>query len=459
MNQDLTWTSIQDYKEAPSTCGVYQYWSSDKLLYIGKAINLRARLASHAQNAKLDEKERAIVGGSDHIKYTEVDSEFKCLLLEAKLIRENMPPYNRIWKDDKTYLYIVIDMSDPFPRPYFARAHDIESTLRSILSTNHLNLYGPFPSTRIAEEVLRVIRRLIPFCMTKRVGKHSCFYSKIGLCNPCPGNILKQDPSQQEILTKQYRKQIKQVAKILDGKIEPVINDLKADMQNSSDTQDYEKALELRSKIERFTRFISTHTFRNSEPLSYNASSIKIEALQSALADSQINGFTDLRLSRIECYDASNNSMQDSVVSLVVATDGLLDRGQYRRFKIKNPNAVSDFDRLGEAIQRRLKNKTWPRPDLIVIDGGSPQLRRLRPFFDQMQDPIPYIGLAKHPDHLILPGDSRKVSDYITINVKKDNLGLHLLQQLRDEAHRFANNYRKLLESKRTNQAIDRHRL
>ncbi len=443
---NLIWTKINDFHDAPSTCGVYQYYSDDKILYIGKAINLKARLTSHAQNAKLDEKERAIVSGATHIKYTEVDSEFKCLLLEAKLIREYMPPYNRIWKDDKTYLYIVIDMSDPFPRPFFARAHDIDSTLHSTLSTKHLNLYGPFPSTKIAEEVLRVIRRLIPFCMTKRVGKHSCFYSKIGLCNPCPANILKLTSPSFELASKKYRRQINQVAKILDGKIEPVINDLKADMQRASDAQDYEKALELRTKIERFTRFISTHTFRNAEPLSYNASSIKIEKLQSILK----SYFLNLKsLNRIECYDASNSSMHDSVVSLVVATDGLLDRGQYRRFKIKNPNAVSDFDRLGEAIERRLKNKVWPRPDLIVIDGGAPQLRRLRPLFDQMTDPIPYIGLAKHPDHLVLPGDSRKASEYININVEQENLGLHLLQQLRDEAHRFANSYRKLLQSKR----------
>jgi excinuclease ABC subunit C len=452
MSQELTWTKINDFHDAPSTCGVYQYWSSDKLLYIGKAINLKARLTSHAQNAKLDEKERAIVGGATHISYTEVDSEFKCLLLEAKLIRENMPPYNRIWKDDKTYLYIVINMSDPFPRPYFARAHDIESTLHSTLSTKHLNLYGPFPSTRIAEEVLRVIRRLIPFCMTKRVGKHSCFYSKIGLCNPCPGNILKITSPFSDLESKRYRKQIKQVAKILDGKIEPVINDLKTDMQSASDSQDFEKALELRTKIERFTRFISTHTFRSAEPLSYNASELKIHALYSLLS-SHFSHLTSLN--RIECYDASNNSMQDSTVSLVVTTDGLLDRGQYRRFKIKNPNAVSDFDRLGEAIERRLKNKTWPRPDLIVIDGGAPQLRRIRPLFDQMEDPIPLIGLVKHPDHLVIP----QGIEFINIRVSQDNLGLHLLQQLRDEAHRFANNYRKLLESKRTNQAIDRHRL
>ena len=131
-------------------------------------------------------------------------------------------------------------------------------------------------------------------------------------------------------------------------------------------------------------------------------------------------------------------------------TDGLLDNGQYRRFKIKNPRAVSDFDRLDEAITRRLKNTTWDKPDLIVIDGGIPQLRRLQRIFDKQSEPPLYIGLAKHPDRLILPGDSRKASKWIIIKLATDYPALLLLEQLRDEAHRFANAYRKILEKKRT---------
>ena len=118
----LTWHTLTDFHDAPGTCGVYQYWAGQELLYIGKAVNLKARLASHAQNARLDAKEAAIVYPATEIRYTEVDSEFKALLLEAELIRTHRPPYNRVWKDDKTYLYIVIDLKDPFPRPHFARA-------------------------------------------------------------------------------------------------------------------------------------------------------------------------------------------------------------------------------------------------------------------------------------------------------------------------------------------------
>lgn len=418
----VTWQIITDFHEAPGTCGVYQYWAGDTLLYIGKAINLKARLSSHAQNAKLDAKESAIVAG-DSIKYTLCDSEFKALILESELIRKWKPPHNRAWKDDKSYLYIVIDLADPFPRPHFARAHDFPPG----------RLFGPFPNSKIAEEVLRAIRRLIPFCMAKRVTAHPCFYSRIGLCSPCPSTIT--SPVQK----RQYRKQIKQIIKILEGQVDPVIKDLTTQMKLASSKQDFETALALRTKIERFTRFITTHSFTDRH-FSYNDSSAKLESLETTLRST----IYDLpSLHRIECYDASNSGIHDSVVSLVIMTDGLLDNGQYRRFKIKNPRAISDFDRLDEAITRRLKNKTWPRPDLIIIDGGVPQLRRLQRIFDKEKNPPIYLGLAKHPDRLVsLQG--------LSLKVDSRNPGLRLLQQLRDEAHRFANSYRKILEKKRS---------
>ncbi len=421
----LTWATITDFHDAPGTCGVYQYWINDELLYIGKAINLKARLSSHAQNAKLDAKEAAIVAG-DTIKYALCDSEYKALMLESELIRKWKPPHNRAWKDDKSYLYIVIDLADPFPRPRLARAHDLPPG----------KLFGPFPNSKIAEEVLSAIRRLIPFCMAKKVGQHPCFYSRIGLCNPCPSTIKTSEEK------RRYRTQIRQVIRILEGKVEPVIKNLIAQMKSASAYQEFETALSLRTKIERFTRFISTHSFTDRH-FSYNNSSAKVAALEELLLLYKVS---PCKMQRIECFDASNSAMQDSTVSMTVMTDGLLDNGQYRRFKIKNPRANSDFDRLDEAITRRLKNTSWPKPDLIVIDGGVPQLRRLQRIFDQLPEPIFYLGLAKHPDRLILPQNN----SFTSLKLASDNPGLQLLEQLRDEAHRFANAYRKILQRKRT---------
>jgi excinuclease ABC subunit C len=445
----LVWSTITDFHDAPGTCGVYQYWQKDVLLYVGKAINLKARLSSHAQNARMDAKEAAIVAG-DTIRYTLCDTEFKALMLEAELIRTLKPPHNRAWKDDKTYLYIVIDLKDPFPRPYYGRAHDLKENPRFVSNDPKFKVFGPFPNSYIAEEVLRAIRRLIPFCMAKKVGKHACFYSRIGLCNPCPANIIKL--SEFEAQKRQYRTQIRQVVKILEGEISPVIKDLTLKMKSYSESEDFENALLIRKNIERFERFTKTHSFSDRH-FSYNDSSKKLESLRQLFIE---NCKLTIPLHRVECYDASNSAMHDSVVSMTVMTDGLLDNGQYRRFKIKNPRAISDFDRLDEAITRRLKNTTWDKPDLIVIDGGIPQLRRLQRIFDKQAEPPLYIGLAKHPDRLILPEDSRKESSWITIKLAENDPGLQLLEQLRDEAHRFANAYRKILERKRTKPASTR---
>lgn len=429
----VAWHKITKYQDAPTTCGVYQYWSEDTLLYIGKAVNLRARLSSHAQNAKLDVKERAIVEGKT-IKYTLCDTEFKALILESELIRTLKPPHNRAWKDDKSYLYIVIDLGDPFPRPRYARAHDL--TINHKPPTKNFRVFGPFPSSHIAEELLRAIRRLIPFCMTKNIGKRACFYSRIGLCNPCPsGNY-----NNRILVKKQYRRQIKQVIKILEGKTEPVIIALNLEMKRYSAEEDFETALTIRTKLERFERFIAFQTFSDRH-FSYNDSESKLASLQSLLSP-----YLGVRpLGRIECYDASNSGLQDSTVSMVVMNQGLLDKGEYRRFKIKNPRARSDFDRLNEALTRRLKNKTWTKADLILIDGGVPQLRSLQRVFDKFSDPPSFIGLAKRPDRVIIPSGS----GFTSLKLKLDDLGLQLLVQLRDEAHRFANNYRKILAKKR----------
>lgn len=443
----LIWSNIQSHLEAPGTCGVYQYWHEGEILYIGKAINLKARLASHAQNARLDERERSIVAGATVIKYTEVDTEFKALLLESQLIRQHQPPYNRAWKDDKSYLYIVVNLGDPFPRPHLARAHELKSGNWHL--TSKLKIFGPFPNTYVAEEILRVIRRLIPFCALKRVGQHACFYSKIGLCSPCPAHILQlEDSHLQHTLAQQYRRQIRQVVKILEGKIDPVIRELTRAMKQAAAKQEFETALGLQHKIDRFTRYIQTHSFRDNQVI-YNSSETKIAALQELLKSYVLNLKS---LHRLECYDASNSALHDATVSLVVMTDGLLDRGEYRRFRIKNPRARSDFDRLAEALTRRLKRvgtdrPAWARPDLIVIDGGVPQLRRLQRVFDQLPTPIPYLGLAKHPDRLIIPNPD---GTFATLPTPSDNPAILLLGQLRDEAHRFANSYRRLLESRRT---------
>jgi excinuclease ABC subunit C len=198
----------------------------------------------------------------------------------------------------------------------------------------------------------------------------------------------------------------------------------------------------LRQKIERFQRWIDTHSFSDKRIIVINQSSERLESLQSLL---QLY-LPDLSsLKRIECYDASNMLFQNSVVSLVVLTDGKIDKSQYRRFKIKNVRANSDFARIEEALTRRFRNR-WPNPDLVVIDGGKPQVRMAQKVLDQQDHPPALIGLAKAPDRLVIPKNSGERATLITVNPPSHNPGFNLLKLVRDESHRFANSYRKILE-------------
>ena len=441
----LTWITIHDPSAAPTTPGVYRYMSGRRVLYIGKSVNLRARLKSHASMAKYDPQESAIQAQHDHLDYIVTATDFLALILEAKLIQQYLPPYNRALRDDKSYLYITINLSDTFPKPRLTRARDLQTKYK-ILNTKY-KLFGPFPSSKLAEETLRTIRRLIPFCQQKSITARSCFYSHLGLCHPCPSGITKLEGDKKQLAKRLYRRQIFQIIQILEGKIEPVVTDLNKELKALNHPDTYESALALRDKIARFEHAIKTHSFTNDQIVSYSSSEKDLSDLTQTLSNFYHLG--SLSLSRIECYDASTFQLSHSVVTMVVAENGQINPGQYRRFRIKRPRTMSDFDMLEEALMRRLKNKTWGKPDLIVIDGGRPQLHKLQPLLDKLESPPLMVGLAKHPDKIILlRGRSLKGSNHITINLSVDSKALHLLQRLRDEAHRTANNYRKILENK-----------
>lgn len=434
MSNNLVWEhvkpTLKGIQNAPNTIGVYVFWHKDEILYIGKSVNLKARLLSHKNAAKLDEREGLIVEGSDKIEFTVTDSEFKALLLESKLIQRYLPKYNRLWKDDKSYLYIKVPMKDDFPL-----IHPVRRERKP-----HSLYFGPFPSVKIVEEILRAIRRVIPFCRQKTIGRYRCFYSKLGLCEPCPSYVNRlTDEKEKMRLKRAYRRNIRKVIQILEGNTDAVLEHLYRELSLLSKAQQYERALKLRNKIYRFEQFVKERSFSKTQPLEYNRSQKSLDSLQELLK----THFPKLNsLHRIECYDVSNLSQKEATASMVVLVDGLVDKGQYRRFKIKNLNARSDFEMLKETMRRRL-NQNWDLPDLIVIDGGKPQLKMIRRVLSEENIDIPLIGIAKNPDRLIIPE-----SDMQALRPAYDHLGLNLIRQIRDESHRFARNYHLLLRKK-----------
>lgn len=416
-------------KSIPPSIGVYIFKQKKIPLYIGKAVNLKTRLISHLENAKLDAKEQAIISNSDSIEYLLTDSEFKALLLEAKLIQKFHPKYNSRWRDDKSYLYIKLTKNEEYPKLFSIRYSDI---------TEKKSLYfGPFPSSRDVNEILGEIRKIFPFCTQKKLTNRSCFYSKIGLCNPCPNYIhqIKEEKLKTK-LKKQYRQNIKKIINVLEGNTELTLKSLYRKMKKAGADQNYEEALSLRKRVTRFERLIEQKQFSQDIISNYNLSEKSVTELLKLLSKfyPRLN-----KLERIECYDVSNLSFKDATASMIVFTNGLPDKNQYKRFKIKDLNLISDFEMLEEIFRRRFKND-WQKPDLIVVDGGTPQVLKLNQIMHSIKKSIPFIGIAKHPDRVVI---SRP---YVrSVKPEINNLGFNLVRALRDEAHRFAKKYHLLL--------------
>jgi excinuclease ABC subunit C len=492
-------------RKAPQTTGVYLFMDGKTPVYIGKAVNLKARLLSHLENAKIDPKERAIFENSTSIKLVATESEFKALVLEARLIQKYLPRYNKIWKDDKSYLYIIIDTREKYPKIRLARKHDLEhvGSVGNVLNVGNdgdatknkqnnitfktpptLHIFGPFPSTRVVGRILREIRRVIPYCDSKRIAKKPCFHSKIGLCDPCPNSIEQMaEGGEKGSLIAAYRKNIRAIIKILEGKTDIVLKQLYKELKDLSTKEEYEEALRLRNRVYLFENFISERS-----GLPAGRQGLEQEGLETfGVSDTQQSLLNVLakffprltRLDRIECYDISNTSQKQGTAAMVVAQDGLIDKSQYRRFRIKDKKLHSDFEMLREIMQRRFRlssqqsvagnrgKKRWPLPDLVIVDGGRPQVRTLQKVFAENKLEIPVIGIAKNPDRLVVPAawavSSQKpadgersespdhrlpTTDYQIIRPRLNHPGFNLVRTLRDEAHRFSRKYHRLLRNR-----------
>ena len=416
-------------KKLPGFTGVYSFLKKNKPIYIGKSVNVKARLLSHLENARIDRKERLIIENADKLEYFVTDSEFKALILESKLIQTHHPHYNVRWKDDKSYLYIKVIINDQYPKVFATRKE----------SEKGIKYFGPFPSVQSVDYLLREIRRAFPFCTQKKVGKRPCFYSKIGLCNPCPSTIERFKNSHlKEKLLEIYKRNIRNVIRILEGKTELVEKRLIGELKNFIKSEKYEEAIDIRNRLYYFQRLIHQQ-FRLLEESSYNQSEKALLELREVLR-AYFPFLTQLE--RVECYDISNLLFKEATASMVVLENGNIARDKYRKFRLKNPKLKSDIEMIEETLDRRFKND-WPDPDLIVIDGGTPQVHKVIEVIKKNKLNIPVIGIAKHPDRLIAG-----IQGLPRIKIGDKRLGFNLIRRLRDESHRFARKYHLLLRDK-----------
>ena len=292
--------------------------------------------------------------------------------------------------------------------------------------------------------LLTHLRRAIPYCTQKQRNGRPCFYTHIGLCNPCP-SFLKNAPESEQ--TKHnillYRKNINSLKDIFEGKTTTLMRDYSRLMKTAARKELFEEAAIIKRRIDMLYA-LSSYSYDPAVFIEQGVDSIfdgelddLISHLQTVLPELQ-------SLRRIECFDMSQLFGNSPVGAMVVLTDGFPDKKEYRKFRIQSKGAVSDVSMVREVLFRRFLHKEWEMPSFILIDGGKPQLTAAESVFQQLHIGVPYAGLAKRYEELVIPTNHA----FATLRLPLSSKALRVLQRVRDEAHRFAITYHRFLRKK-----------
>jgi excinuclease ABC subunit C len=453
-------------REVPHKPGVYLMKDRLKrVIYVGKARDLRKRLGQYfipSRRMTADLKTRALLDSVWDFDIHLVRNEPEALLLEGKLIKEFRPKYNVSFRDDKRFLLVKVNLSDVIPRFQLAR----------LKKDDGCRYFGPFAHAGALRSTLRWMR--------KRFGIRSCRVAEPGEADyrRCLDHIIKNcsAPCIRKVSLEEYKVRVLQACEFLDGQSQEMLRQIENDMQSAAERLEFEKAAELRNMLEdlrRTTRPARRFT-RGSLP-----TSIDPEADLRSLADALL---LPAPPSAMECFDISNISTTHVVASMVSFRNGVPDKSNYRRYRIRTVEGQDDFASMAEVVRRRYSRvllegrvvapdlvefsqespaETMARiqriqperavrlPDLIVVDGGKGQLSAACRELQRLGlDEVPIIGLAKEYEEIYRPGRA------LPLRLPEGSGALQLLQRIRDEAHRFANGYHQLLMKKRVAESI-----
>ncbi|MFZ2456384.1 MAG: excinuclease ABC subunit UvrC [Candidatus Altiarchaeia archaeon] len=511
-----------DLEKLPREPGCYLYKDRDgRIIYVGKAKDLRKRVSSYFTKNDLDPKTASMVGNIADLDYIITGNELEALILENNLIKKNLPKYNINLRDSKRYAYIMLTKEE-FPRLVIAR-RKIDDGI----------YFGPFTSAEKRDALLRMASSLLKMRKCKKLPKKACLRAHMGSCTaPCIKKVSKEE----------YGVQAGDAKLLLSGRNKELLRDLKDRMAKASARKEYEQAKILRDQIagiEFLQEKQSMETDRafDQDIINYIVDGEKVhlsvfnaergilsnkdeyefdyrpgfleefilqyydagdipkeiilpedasDALASYLSEKRGTrvriivpqkgekkdlldlvkknveklyleddlALQDLREKlglektprAIECFDISHIQGSDSVGSMVRFLEGKPDKSNYRRFKIRTIDGIDDPAMIAEVVgrrYRRLKEEKKEFPDLIVIDGGRTQLSAAHRELQKLSLRIPVIGLAKKMEEIYFPGLAEPQRfDHKTRAIR-------LLQNIRDEAHRFAIKYHKVLRSKR----------
>lgn len=457
----------------PTEPGVYFHKAaSGEIIYVGKAANLRNRVRQYFQNSRLrDLKTDALVAEIDDTDWIPVETELDALFLESEMIKRYKPRYNVLLRDDKSQLYVRIPMNDAYPSVTYTRGPLDDGAV----------YFGPYYNGWAVKKALRYLRRVFPYSVHETMPKRLCLQYHIGLC---PG------VEAQKITSQDYKRNLKKLVRYLKGERKALMREIERDMHYAAKQHDFEEAARLRNRLRDMKELQRQIVFGDREFMDLSKDQ-GLAGLQTLLGLPSVPR-------RIEGYDISHMSGTNNVASMVVATNGLADKSQYRKFKMHLPGN-DDFGHMRETMRRRFggRHDDWPTPDLIVIDGGKGQLSAAMEVVRELGFAIPMVGLAKREEEIVVHKVRSNVAlniegisawarekspfdepaamplggkalegkyvrlytedgykagmedpggEYVLVRLPKSSHIIKLLQRLRDESHRFAVSYHSTLK-------------
>ena len=409
-------------KTLPASPGVYFHKNKDgEVIYVGKAAVLKNRVRQYFQNTEKDPKTEALVREIYTTDWITVDTEMDALFLESEMIKRYKPKWNILLRDDKTVSYVRIDMKSEVPYVSMTRQPlDDKATY-----------VGPFYAKNTVATALRILRKVFPYYDRPYTGKKT-LNTDLGLT---PGIEVGRTTA------KDYKKDLRKLIRYLEGGREKLIREIEREMKVEAAQGNYERAAELRNQYFGLKGLKKKIVFSDKEFLDISSDQA-LKELQKLL-----NLENPPR--RIEGYDISHEQGTNVVASMVVFVNGVSDRSEYRKFKMRKQKN-DDTGNMRETLERRLKHTEWEYPDLIILDGGEGQINAVKDLLSEKK--IPVIGRNKSGDHtrnasvhLIIPeGEDDYRSEYLSTSSHLAKL----IARIDDEAHRFAITYHRLLKNK-----------
>jgi len=449
-------------KTLPSSPGVYFHKSANgEIIYVGKAAVLKNRVRQYFQSQRdMDVKTRALVAEISDTDWTETESEIDALFLESEMVKRYMPRYNILLRDDKSQMYVRIDMKSEWPHVSFTRNP----------SDDGADYYGPYYNGYAIKKALRYLRRVFPY-YTKppKPSERADLDAHIGL-SPLPGTT-----------SDEYKATLRKLVRYFEGGRKKLATEIEKEMHQAAKLHDFEHAARLRNRLRDLAELQRKIMFGDREFLDIS----KDRALSDLVT---LLGLPKIPV-RIEGYDISHMGGVNVVASMVVFTNGVSNRSEYRKFKTKIEKN-DDTGNMHETLLRRFSDKnikSWGMPDLLLIDGGKGQLDAAIRALEARGVKVPVVSIAKREEEIIVhqtksnidtamledlvkdPGDGEYVErsgQYYVVNLHpgQRNASGHsknlrggsltnahsdvvkLFQRIRDESHRFAVSYHTVLK-------------